>query len=152
LLSDKMSMSQSLECRVPLLDERLIKLASTIPADLRIRGGTTRYILKKALRGVLPNEILDRKKRGFGAPMGAWFKSELKSLRNAVLSRQTIESRGLLSWEKIREVMALHDANREDYTDLLIVLVNLEIWCRLFLDGRGADDVSAELRELTLAA
>ena len=75
LLTDKMSMSESLECRVPLLDERLIELASTMPGDLRVRGRQTRYILKKALRGVLPDDIIDRKKRGFGAPMGAWLRN-----------------------------------------------------------------------------
>ena len=152
LLTDKVTMAASIECRVPFLDHRLAEVAAQIPARLKLRNGDLKYILKKSLEDIVPKEILYRRKRGFGAPMGAWLKSELRSLRDAVLNRQVIESRGLLAWPAVRDAIALHDASREDYTDLLIVLINLEIWCRLFLDGRSADDISIELRERTLAA
>jgi asparagine synthase (glutamine-hydrolysing) len=105
-------------------------------------------VLKRSLEGVLPNEVLYRGKRGFGAPMGAWFKTELKTLRDELLSAEAVKARGLLSPEAVREVIESHDSHREDYTDLLLVLVNLEIWCRLFLDRRSASDVGAELTEL----
>ncbi len=152
LLTDKVTMATSIECRVPFLDHRLVEVAATIPSATKLRGGNLKHVLKRALEGVLPHEILYRSKRGFGAPLGAWFKSELKTLRNGVLSREAIESRGLLSWPAVQSVLAAHDAAREDYTDLLLVLVNLEIWCRLYLDGRSTSDVGAELNELTLAA
>jgi len=152
LLTDKVTMATSIECRVPFLDHRLVEVAASIPAAIKMQGGELKHVLRKALVGVLPQEILDRGKRGFGAPMGAWFKSELKSLRDGLLSREAIEKRGLLAWPAVRDVIAQHDAHREDYTDLLLVLVNLEIWCRLFLDRRSAADVGAELADLTLAA
>ncbi len=147
LLTDKMSMSQSLECRVPLLDERLIKLASTIPADLRIRGGTTRYILKKALRGVLPNEILDRKKRGFGAPMGAWLRKELEPVTARLLGPETVEKRGILDPHVVGHLVEDHRTRRADHNDQLMALISLELWCRLFLDAESVDDVSDWLTE-----
>ena len=152
LLTDKVTMAASIECRVPFLDHRLAELAAQVPAATKLRGGDLKYLLKRALTGIVPDEILHRGKRGFGAPMGAWLKSDLKGLRNAVLGRSVVESRGLLDWSAVRDVMAAHDANREDYTDLLLALVNLEVWCRMFLDGRSHEDVSVELHELLAAA
>ncbi|MEX1994492.1 MAG: asparagine synthase (glutamine-hydrolyzing) [Steroidobacteraceae bacterium] len=152
LLTDKVTMAASIECRVPFLDHRLAELAARIPAGLKVKNGELKYLLRRALAGILPPEILNRGKRGFGAPMGAWLKNELRPLRDDLLGRVAIESRGLLEWDVVRELSAAHDANREDYSDLLLSLVNLELWCRMFLDGRSAADVSAELGEMSRAA
>jgi asparagine synthase (glutamine-hydrolysing) len=152
LLTDKVTMAASIECRVPFLDHKLTEAAARIPADIKLQDGELKSLLKRALQGIVPDEILYRGKRGFGAPIGAWFKSELRPLRAAVLNRKSIEHRGLLNWEAVRETIGRHDANREDNTDLLTVLINVEIWCRLFLDGRSVEDVTAELEERTLAA
>lgn len=152
LLTDKVTMAASIECRVPLLDHRLAEAAACIPAGLKLPGGELKSVLKAALVGVVPPEILNRGKRGFGAPMGAWLKTELRTLRDTVLNERSVQARGLVAWPAVREAMQLHDANREDYTDLLTVLVNLEIWCRVFIDNRGAGDVADELRDRMLAA
>ena len=152
LLTDKVTMAASIECRVPFLDHRLAEAAARIPANIKLHNGELKHLLKRALQGIVPDEILYRGKRGFGAPMGAWFKSELRPLRDAVLNRASVEYRGLLDWQAVREVIGRHDASREDCTDLLTVLINLEIWCRLFIDRRSADDVAAELDERMLAA
>jgi asparagine synthase (glutamine-hydrolysing) len=152
LLTDKVTMATSIECRVPFLDHRLVELAAHIPAAIKMRHGELKHLLKAALKGVVPDEILLRGKRGFGAPMGAWLSSELKTLRDHLLSEQVVGARGWLSWPAVREVLREHDTHREDYTDLLLVLVNLEIWSRLFLDRRSADDVAGELAELALVA
>ena len=101
--------------------------------------------MKKALKDVLPREILERKKRGFGAPIGAWLKNDLQPLMNRLLSRQSVEARGLLHWSAVEETMALHMANREDHTDHLLALINLEIWARIFLDGTAPADLADEL-------
>jgi len=152
LLTDKVTMATSIECRAPFLDHGLAQLAAQIPASSKLAGGELKHLLKRALVGVLPEEVLTRSKRGFGAPVGAWFKSQLRPLLQALLSRQPVEQRGLLSWPAVRAVLAAHDGNREDYSDLILVLLNLEIWCRVFLDNRTPDDVSAELAEFTAAA
>ena len=147
LLTDKMTMAASLECRVPLLDHQLVELASTIPASQRIRNGQLKYIMKKALQDLLPGEILHRSKRGFGAPVGAWLKRQLAPAMKRVLSKDSVESRGWFDWSSIRETIAAHESNREDHTDHLSALMNLEIWCRIFLDGQPHDDVAAALIE-----
>jgi asparagine synthase (glutamine-hydrolysing) len=147
LLTDKMTMAESIECRVPFLDHRLVELAAGIPAAVKRPEGQLKHILKKALQDTLPKDILFRRKRGFGAPVGAWFKSELKPLRDSLLGRPEIAARGWLAPDAVAEVCRAHDTNRHDYTDLLLVLMNLEIWARLFLDGRSAEDVGEELSD-----
>jgi asparagine synthase (glutamine-hydrolysing) len=150
MLTDKMTMATSIECRVPLLDDRLLDLAATMPSHLKIRGRTLKHILKKALRGLLPDEILYRKKRGFGAPMGAWLKQELAPLMKSVLSQDSVKRRGWFQWDSIAQTIAMHESNREDHTDHLLSLMNLELWCRMYLDGQSPADLSEQIRsELT---
>jgi asparagine synthase (glutamine-hydrolysing) len=151
LLTDKVTMATSIECRVPFLDHSLAELAAQIPASIKMPHGRMKHVLKEAVAGILPPEILTRSKRGFGAPMGMWLKTELEPLRRVLLGKAAIEARGLLSWPAVREMVELHDASREDYSDLLLTLMNLELWCRLFVDGRSVPDVGSELTELLAA-
>jgi asparagine synthase (glutamine-hydrolysing) len=146
LLTDKMTMAASVECRVPLLDKRLIDLSLQMPSSMKIRGSTLKYVMKEALKDVLPEEILYRKKRGFGAPMGAWIKGELLSLMTSILSPESIQARGLFDWRVVEEHMQLHLANKQDYTDHLLSLMNLEIWCRIFIDKQSPDDLADEIK------
>jgi len=146
LLTDKMSMAKSLECRVPLLDHQLVELAARMPSQLKIRDRQLKYVLKRALTGILPDEILYRKKRGFGAPMGAWLKRELSPMLSAVLSQRSVEQRGLFHWPAVRETIDMHVANREDFTDHLLALLNLELWCRMYLDGQTPADLANQMK------
>jgi asparagine synthase (glutamine-hydrolysing) len=145
LLTDKMSMATSLECRVPLLDHELVELAARMPQDIKIRGGRLKHAMKEAVSNLLPPDIIERKKRGFGTPMGAWLKDDLAPLMHELLSDAAIESRGLFKPAAVRELIGQHEANRVDGTDRLLALMNLEIWARMFLDGRTPQDVSAEM-------
>ncbi len=147
LLTDKMSMAVSLECRVPLLDQNLVELAARMPQGVKIRGGRLKHAMKAALQDVLPADILDRKKRGFGTPMGAWLKGDLAPLLGNLLSKESVAARGLFRYPAIGTLLADHAANRIDGTDRLLALVNLEVWARIFLDRRTPDDVAAELKE-----
>ena len=149
MLTDKMTMATSLECRVPLLDQGLVELAAKMPGSMKIKGRELKYILKECLHDVLPKEILYRKKRGFGAPMGSWLKNELAPLLKQVLSQKTIESRGLFNWDVVQSTIALHESNKEDHTDHLQALMNLEIWSRLYLDDVSPEDLTEELSEFT---
>ncbi|KON82147.1 asparagine synthase (glutamine-hydrolyzing) [Azoarcus sp. PA01] len=146
LLTDKMSMAVSLECRVPLLDRELVELAAAIPEALKVRDGRLKHLMKEALADVLPASILDRKKRGFGTPMGAWLKRDLAPVLRRLLSADVVRDRGLFEPKVIARLMADHDANRIDGTDALLALMNLEIWSRIFLDRRSPDDVTTELK------
>lgn len=152
LLTDKMTMANSLECRVPFLDRDLVELAARIPARLKMKRGRLKYLLKLALADYLPTEVLERRKRGFGAPVGQWLKSDLRGLRDALLDERSVKQRGLLRWPAVQTVCALHDSKREDHTDLLFVLLNLEIWCRIFIDNMSPADIAGELQERTRAA
>jgi asparagine synthase (glutamine-hydrolysing) len=147
LLTDKMTMAASLECRVPLLDHELVELAARIPARVKVAGGELKALMKKALAGVLPPEVLHRPKRGFGAPIGAWMKGALAETLESTLSHASLEARGLLRHEPVAQLIADHRANRVDGTDKLLALLNLEIWCRVYLDQRSSGDVADELRE-----
>jgi asparagine synthase (glutamine-hydrolysing) len=142
LLTDKMTMAKSIECRVPFLDHELVELASRIPASYRIRNGELKYLLKRTLAGVLPDSILNRKKRGFGAPIGAWMKRQLAPVMKTLLSERSVRRRGLLRWEAVRKTIEAHESRKADHTDHLAALMNLEIWCRLFLDGKSHEDVA----------
>jgi asparagine synthase (glutamine-hydrolysing) len=148
MLTDKMSMAVSLECRVPLLDHELVELAAAMPQEVKIRGGRLKHAMKAALEGLLPQDILERGKRGFGTPFGAWLKGELAPVVGELFSKRSIERRGLLRHEAVAQLVADHLANRVDGTDRLLALLNLEIWARIFLDRRSPDDVAAELKAM----
>jgi asparagine synthase (glutamine-hydrolysing) len=137
LLTDKMSMASSLECRAPFMDQGLVELTSQMPSWLKVRGLTMKYLLKKAVAPWLPDEILNRKKRGFGVPIGSWLRRDLNPLVEDLLSEGQVKKRGIFSWPSIRSIMDRHKSQQADYTDQLFSLVNLELWCQIFLDGRN---------------
>jgi asparagine synthase (glutamine-hydrolysing) len=146
LLTDKMSMAVSLECRVPLLDHELVEMAAAMPESIKVKGGRLKHVMKEALADVLPQDILDRQKRGFGTPMGAWLKGQLTGVVDSVLGRESLARRGCFDAEAVAELIAAHRAQREDYTDALSALINFEVWARLYLDGRSHQDVADELK------
>jgi len=135
LLTDKMTMAASIECRAPFMDSELIELSSRMPSDLKVRGFTMKYLLKKAVKPWLPPSILNRKKRGFGAPMGSWLRKDLNFLVQETLSESQIRKRGIFDPAAVQRIISDHQAQRSDYTDHLLALINLELWTRIFLDG-----------------
>src|SRR5207249_1209690 len=132
---DRMSMAHSLEVRVPLLDHRLVELAATIPPELRLLGGSTKHIFKKALRGILPDAIIDRRKHGFAIPLGGWFRGPLRHAVRDILLSDTARRRGIFDGACIERLLRRHQRGRD--LDLHIwTLLSFELWCRAFLDRR----------------
>jgi asparagine synthase (glutamine-hydrolysing) len=129
-----------------LLDHQLVELAASIPAAVKVRDGRLKSLLKLALADLLPNDILNRQKRGFGTPMGAWLKRELAPLLRRLLAPGVIEARGLFHSSLVARLVADHEGNRIDGTDILLALLNLEVWSRIYLDRRDPADVAEELR------
>jgi asparagine synthase (glutamine-hydrolysing) len=129
-----------------LLDHQLFELAATIPQSIKLRGGQLKHVMKLALADVLPKDILERSKRGFGTPMGAWFKNSLAPMLRQLLSRESVERRGLFHYPAIASLIEAHSANRVDGTDKLLALLNLEIWSRLYLDSLSPTDIVDELK------
>ena len=130
-----MSMAHSIETRAPLLDHKLVEFAATIPPDLKVRGTATKVIFKRAMRGLLPDEIIDRPKRGFAIPLGRWFRGRLGNFVRDLLLSDKCRSRGIFDPKYIQDLLDLHDKGRE--LDLHIwTLISFELWCRTFLDQR----------------
>jgi len=151
-LTDKMTMAASIECRAPFVDHELVELAASVPESLKVRGFTMKYLLKKVVKPWLPAEILNRKKRGFGAPMGSWIRNDLGPLVNNLLSEEQIRKRGLFNWAFVDGMVAKHNAQKSDYSDHLLALINLELWCRIFLDGQDHNDVTETMSEMMMVA
>jgi asparagine synthase (glutamine-hydrolysing) len=131
---DRMTMAHSIEARPPLLDHKLVEFAATIPARFRLRDGTTKYLFKRAMRGVLPDAIIDRGKRGFAVPLGRWFRRELTGFTRDVLLSDTCRQRGFLDVRYVERLLRLHRDGR-DLELHLWTLLSFELWCRRFLDG-----------------
>src|ERR1051326_6251956 len=99
------------------MDQELVELTSFIPSRLKVRGFCMKYLLKKVVQPWLPKEILQRSKRGFGAPIGAWIRQELEPLLEDTLSEAQVRSRGLFSWPVVQRMIADHRSQQRDYTD-----------------------------------
>jgi asparagine synthase (glutamine-hydrolysing) len=129
---DRMSMATSLETRAPFLDAKVMELAFSMPGDLKIRGGTRKYILKQALRGLVPDHILDRKKEGFSIPMKQWLKRELKPLMERLLAPERLAARGLIDPAETRRLIDEHCAGRANHAHVLFSLMVFERWAEEF--------------------
>ena len=135
---DQMSMSASIESRVPFLDHVLVEFAARLPDRLKLRGFTTKRILREAIRGLLPDEILTRKKMGFPVPFGQWTRGRWQPVvRDVLLDRRTRE-RGLINPAAVEQLLAAHRDGATAGGDAIWALVNLELWYRTFIDGEGA--------------
>ena len=133
---DQMSMAASIESRVPFLDHKLVEFTARMPVNMKLRGKTTKFLLRKAMQGILPAEILSRPKMGFPVPVGTWFRTSHKHLIQEYLLSERAAARGIFAPDAIRELVAKHMAGAN--CDLqLYSLLNLEIWNRQFIDGES---------------
>ncbi|MGI9035267.1 MAG: asparagine synthase (glutamine-hydrolyzing), partial [Pyrinomonadaceae bacterium] len=134
---DQMSMAASIESRVPFLDHKLVEHTARLPEKMKLRrGGKTKWILREAMRGVLPDEILTRSKMGFPVPVGSWFRGEFRSIVDEyVLSERSLR-RGIFNPDFVRELVKRHNAG-ENHDERIWFLVNFEIWQRRFFDGEN---------------
>ena len=132
---DIATMAVSLEARSPFLDHHVIEFAASLPERLKLRRLTTKYLLKKVLRQLLPSENLDRRKMGFGVPIGHWFRGKMQPfLREVVLSEKALR-RGLFKPEAVRQLVELHTRGERDYSHQLWTLLMLELWFNRFIDS-----------------
>lgn len=140
---DQMSMAASIESRVPFLDHEFVEYAAALPGRLKLRGWQTKAVLREACRGLVPREVLTRRKMGFPVPVGRWFRGAFwPVVQEFVLGPRAIQ-RGLLEPRGLRQLAEEHRAGARAHGDRLWLLVNLEIWQRIFLDG---EDVAGIMR------
>lgn len=132
--TDKMSMAEGVEVRVPFLDINLVDFASCIPDTLKQRGGEGKWILKKAMEPHLPKDVIYRSKSGFGAPLRRWMANELREMVCDYLSPSSINRRGLFDSAKVQSLIRKNASGEIDASYTLLSLLCIEIWCQRFLD------------------
>lgn len=138
---DRMSMAHSLEARVPLLDHVLVEFAATIPPEYRLRNGESKSIFKRAMRGILPDEIIDKPKQGFAVPLGSWFRGQLSGFIRDLLLSETCRKRGVFDCRYVEQLLGMHERGR-DLGLQLWTLISFELWCRTFLDAPAGQQQS----------
>ena len=131
---DIASMTVSLEARSPFLDHHLMEFAASLPENLKLRGLTTKYLLKRVLRKLVPAENLNRSKMGFGVPIGHWFRGAMQPFLRQTLFSEKALSRGLFKPEMVLQIVDQHAAGKSDHSHRLWSLLMLELWFQRFID------------------
>lgn len=134
--SDRMGAPHAVECRSPYLDYRVAEFVARMPSHLKIRAGTTKYILKKAVEPLLPREIVHRPKQMFTVPIGEWFKNGLREFTKAILLDPRFENRKLFDRARVEDMLRAHHQGQANYTRQIRLLLNLELWFQMFVDRK----------------
>jgi asparagine synthase (glutamine-hydrolysing) len=153
--NDKMSMASSVEVRVPFLDRELAEFAAwNVPPHLKLKGflqPTTKHIFRRAMRDVLPEEVLRQPKAGFAAPVDYWLANDLREMVDDLLSDTNIHKRGLFRPEAVRRFVDEHRSGAGDWSMQIWQFLSLEIWMQTFLDA-GAQQKAEEFGHTCEAA
>ena len=127
---DRASMAHGLEVRPPLLDDALVERAFSLPSGYKVRRGVGKFLLKLAARGKIPDEIIDRPKKGFGIPLASWLRGPLKERIHEVVSRSPVFDRAILDGDVFRAWNDQHQAKRADHSKPLWAMLVLDHWYR----------------------
>jgi asparagine synthase (glutamine-hydrolysing) len=147
MLTDRMSMAHGLEARAPFLDHELIEFMAAFPARLKIKGKQTKYILRKLARDYLPENIVRRQKQGFMFPVAYWFRNELYAfLKNILMDSYFVKS-GLFNGNEVSRLLEDHRSNRIDNHVRLWMLLNLEVWYRIYIEQQDHQWISEGMKE-----
>jgi asparagine synthase (glutamine-hydrolysing) len=130
---DRMSMATSLEARVPLLDYKMVEFAFSLPSHYKLNGKTTKWFFKKAMEGILPNDIIYRQKEGFSIPIKNWLKSDLRDLMMMYLSENRIKDSGFFNYDYIQKMITEHLDNKQNHAHRLWPLILFQLWREKFL-------------------
>ena len=125
---DRASMASSLEVRAPFLDHELVEFVMGLPSSLKLKGFTSKYLLKQAMSDILPTEIIQRKKKGFGVPIAKWIKGPLKELFEDMLSSRRIKQEGVFNAPYVESLLQDHLKNKKDNRKQLWTLLIWELW------------------------
>jgi asparagine synthase (glutamine-hydrolysing) len=145
---DQMSMAASIESRVPFLDHRLVEFAAGLPQRMKLRGLTTKWVLREAVRELLPADILSRKKMGFPVPFGMWLREGWNGVARDVLLDPQSRQRGIINPAAVERLLTAHANGSSDGADAIWSLLNLELWYRTHIDAGGVQTLAG--RPLTI--
>ena len=140
---DQMSMAASLESRVPFLDHPLVEAVSRIPGRVRMHGGKTKALMRDAVRDLVPEPIMNRSKMGFPVPVGSWLAGPFAGLVDEYVLGTRARQRGYFEDSALQAIAGEHTSGRVNHADPLWLLINLEIWQRLFIDGESVESMAA---------
>ena len=133
---DKMTMANSVEARVPFLDHELVEFALALPAEMKVRNGEGKYLLKKAVEGILPPEVINRPKQGFVAPMSEWLRGEMGEKMRRDIRKSTLTERGLLDYDAIDRLWEAHQSGRGEWAFQLWNSYTVSAWHDYWGAGR----------------
>jgi asparagine synthase (glutamine-hydrolysing) len=140
---DKITMSTSIEARVPFLDHRLVEFTAHIPTEMKVRGGRTKHILKEAVKGLVPDDIINRKKQGFSAPVKEWFRGPLAGYARRSILQSRLRERELFDYKKVEGMLEAHRTGQRNYDTVLWNLLNLSQWYDTWIAGEPARALEA---------
>ena len=133
---DKVSMATSIEARVPFLDHRMVEYSMTIPQQFKVKNGETKYILKKAVEGIVPDNIIYRKKQGFAAPVSEWLRNEWSAFAESRILSSTLVQEGMLRQDFIKTMVKSHRERKIDAGQNIWNLLNLVLWYDFWIEGK----------------
>jgi len=119
---------------VPFLDHKLVEFAATLPVDLKLKGGTGKHLLREAMKNVLPQQIINRPKKGFPVPTESWLRGDLKDFVHDTLLANDSACRGYMDSRVIEKIVSQHERGTENRRQEIWTLLIFEIWHRLFID------------------
>jgi asparagine synthase (glutamine-hydrolysing) len=134
--------------RPPLLEHRMVEFAGRLPANLKLRGTQLKYILRRVAGRYLPAELVKRPKQGFGFPLAHWMRTDLAHLLGEVFADSRFISAGVFSRPYVEQILREHLEGRRDHNFRLWILLNLEVWHRLFLEQQTLEEVSGWFERL----
>jgi asparagine synthase (glutamine-hydrolysing) len=138
LYNDKMSMACSVEVRVPFLDTQFAEwTAANISPRMKLRGSTGKHVLREAMKGILPAEVLTQKKAAFGAPIDYWLANDLREMVDDLLSSSRVTDRGIFRPTAVDRLVREHRSGRRDWSSQIWQILTLELWQQKFVDGAG---------------
>ena len=136
-VTDRMSMQHALEVRVPFLDHKFFEFCATIPPEMKMKRFNKKHLMKKAVRDIVPPEVINHRKQGFVGPMTSWLKNELKPFVHDTLSENNLRKHGLLNPRTVQRVLNEHFSGREIHDTLIWSMVVFQSWYDIYMDARG---------------
>ncbi len=143
MITDRMSMAHSIEGRSPLIDYRVVEFAASVPGDIKLKGRQLKYLLKKVAARYLPDELIHRKKQGFGFPLALWMRGELKGFLQNLLQVSCFVENGLFERNELSRIVNEHLSGKVDHNFRLWIWINLEIWYRMYFENESVESMQS---------